>query len=373
MEKLKVMIVDDEVIQRKNLSEIVENTGMGSVVRTFSNGSLALEWLEHNSVNVVLLDVAIPGNSSLEVLKTIKSQYAGSEVIMLSDGKPGSAEITLEGLKSGALDFIQKFPPADLHIHYESLKNQLLILFSQIKIKMSSFSHPWRDPGIVGSAASPSTERSNLEIKNEKINKFDSRQWKQADLVLIAASTGGPAALEVVCSMFPNEFAKPVLIVQHIPPEFSKALVESLSKKCLLPIAEGQDKEFIQQRNIRIAPGGVHMVAEENRVGEKIIRLINMPHVNGVRPAADVLFKSVARAYKGKNILTVILTGMGNDGMAGVEEIKKNCNCYCIIQSEKSCVVYGMPRSVYEAGLADEVADLKEITPRICKIVAGRS
>lgn len=115
------------------------------------------------------------------------------------------------------------------------------------------------------------------------------------------------------------------------------------------------------------------MVVEQNKPENKEIRLINTPHVNGVRPSADVLFKSVAQSCEKQNILAVVLTGMGNDGMSGIAELKKKCNCYCMVQSEETCVVYGMPRSVQEAGLADEIVDLQEITPRICKIAAGRS
>lgn len=369
MEKLKVLIVDDDFRHRKTLSEIVEKTGMGIVVRTSSNGSLALEWLKHYEVNVVLLDAVLSGDSSLDVLKNIKKGSAAVEVILLSDGSPLSVETTLAGLKCGALDFIQIFSGSESEIHEDAVKSRLMILFGQIKIKRSFHTLRLSD---ASDFRSPTTSTSR-ESQKDVAAQFDALRWNQADLVLIAASTGGPAALEVVCSSFPSDFAKPVLIVQHIPAEFTRALVESLNKKCRIHIAEGRDGIVIGKRSFLIAPGGVHMVVQNSRGTEKTIGLENTPYVNGVRPAADVLFKSIARAYEGKNILVVILTGMGNDGMSGVMEIKKKCNCYCIIQSENTCVVYGMPRCVYEAGLADEVVDLPNITPRICEIVSGRS
>lgn len=367
MEKLKVLIIDDDVMKRKEIGEIVENTGMANVLKASSSASLALEWLERNEVQVILLDAVITGESSLETLKTIKDQYTSIEVILVSDGTPKSAEITLEGLKSGALDFIKIVAGADTR--NEGLKNQLIILFSQIKIKMNAL----KSASLAQSEELDNfTERSKTEASG-RIKQFDPLRWTRADMVLIAASTGGPIALEVVCSMFPADFNTAILIVQHIPPEFTGAMVESLGRKCLIPITEGQDCDVISPHHIYIAPGGVHMVVEQGKYEKKTIRLINTPHVNGVRPSADVLFKSVAQAYEGCNVLAVVLTGMGNDGMSGIAELKKKCNCFCIAQSEESCVVYGMPRSVNEAGLADEVIDLKEITPRICKIAAGRS
>ncbi|MEN6348768.1 MAG: chemotaxis-specific protein-glutamate methyltransferase CheB [Syntrophomonas sp.] len=369
MEKLKVLIVDDDAFQRKNISEIVDSTEMAGVVRTFGSGSLALEWLEHNNANVVLLDAVLLEDNSLDILRSIKKKYAGIEVIMVSDGRPGSVDITLKGLKHGALDFIQKSSVKDPQIRNDSVKNQLIILFSQIVIKMNSY----KNTSSPDAAGINYISHSRFESKDDPVKQFDALRWKEADLVLITASTGGPAALEVVCSMFPADFTKPVLIVQHIPSEFTRALIESLNKKCLVPVAEGKEGDVVRRRSVLMAPGGYHMVVEGGRGEEKTIRLKSTPHVNGVRPAADVLFKSVAGAYEDKNILVIILTGMGSDGLSGVEEIKKKCNCYCIVQSEKTCVVYGMPRSVYEAGLADEVVDLQEITPRMCQIIAGRS
>lgn len=368
LEEFKVLIVDDDVMRRKTLSEIVESTGMASAVRASSNGTLALEWLGHNEANVVLLDAVIPGASSLDVLQAIKKQTAAVEVIMVSDGTPRSVETTLDGLKSGALDFIQILDAGESENRNESLKSRLMILFSQIQIKKNVIT------GRVSERPeSPSNQTAaRSEIEKEDVNHFNTLRWDQADLVLIAASTGGPAALEVIMSMFPPDFNKPVLIVQHIPAEFTRALVESLGKKCSAHMVVGRDGAVVDHRRVLIAPGGVHMVVQNARGQEITIRLENTPYVNGVRPAADVLFKSVARAYEGKNILVVVLTGMGNDGLSGLIEIKKKCNCYCIIQSEKTCVVYGMPRCIQEAGLADEVADLQDITPRICKIVAGR-
>lgn len=374
MEKLKVLVVNDNVIHKRSLIEAINSTGMGSVVHTSTNGTLALEWLVHNEVNIVMLDAVIQGKSNIDTLRSIKNQYPCTEVIMVSDGTPQGVAITLEGLQYGAFDFIPKMSAPACGNLADNTKNQLMVILAQVKIKQDSLIN--RQSNFKEMAVKRSTvikEASYQEANNLKVNQFNSLRWDTADLVLIAASTGGPAALEVLCGMFPADFEKPVLIVQHMPSEFTKAMAESLGKKCRLPIAEGKDGDIIRKRNIMISPGGIHMIVENTQGIDKIIRLENAPHVNGVRPAADVLFKSVANAYRGKKILVVILTGMGNDGTNGVKEIKTQCNCYCMVQSEKTCVVYGMPRCVYEAGLADEVVDLNDITPRVCQMALGRS
>jgi len=370
VEKLKVLVIDDDVMKRKVLGSTVESTGMASVAKASSNAALALEWLEHNEVQVVLLDAVITGENSLAILETIKKKYASVEVILVSDGTPRSAEITLAGLKSGALDLIKLVPGDDNR--NDGLKNQFIVLFSQITIKLNSIKLPVHDHSNPPVLPDDFPERSPRDA-NKKAKPFDPISWRQADLVLIAASTGGPVALEMVCGMFPADFNIPILIVQHLPPEFTGAMVDSLGRKCLIPVSEGQDCDVIAHHHIYIAPGGLHMTVEQDKPGHKKIRLINTPHVNGVKPSADVLFKSVAQTCAGENVLAVVLTGMGSDGMVGIAELKNRCNCYCIVQNEATCVVYGMPRSVQEAGLADEVIDLKRITPRICQIAAGRS
>ncbi|HYE82406.1 MAG TPA: CheB methylesterase domain-containing protein [Clostridia bacterium] len=192
------------------------------------------------------------------------------------------------------------------------------------------------------------------------------------ELVVIASSTGGPTALDTVFSQLPADIKVPILIVQHMPPEFTGVLAQTLCKKYSLDVKEGSDGDRVEPGRIIIAPGGMHMTVSSSKGFGNEIRLLNTPYVNGVRPSADVLFSSVAKEYKGKGVLAVVLTGMGNDGTQGIREMKEECNCYCITQSESSCVVYGMPKCVYEAGLSDEVGELKEIAFRMYQIVRGR-
>lgn len=319
----------------------------------------------------------MPEMDGLEALKIIKRDFPYVQVIMISSGGPDSALTTVEALEKGAFDFIMKPSEASMEKNMEMIKNHLQMLFTQIQIK--KYSNKTNNKPAFQAVEQTTAKQLLTSTPQVKIQpaeaKFpqEKRQWIGADLIVIASSTGGPNALESIFKGFTSTIPKPMLIVQHMPPEFTKMLAQSLNKSCALNIYEGQINSKITAGEVIIAPGGLHMTVETINNSIKVVKTESTPFVNGVRPAADVLFRSVAKEYAGKNILAVILTGMGSDGMLGVAEIKKSCNCYCLTQSEASSVVYGMPRSAYEAGLSDEVADLKDIADRIKKLSTGRS
>lgn len=358
MEKLKVLIVDDDLLYRRILSEVVENTGLASVGQTASNGSIALERMEQDQYDVVLLDVFMPQMDGLATLSLIQRLVKPPVVIMFSSLGADSAAQTIQALKIGAMDFIAKPTNNTMEKNIELLTRQLQSLFVEIKIKYQHCLPTASSPQlVVNKAVLPSP-------LGEKVLPFHPK------VVVIAASTGGPAALEILCAALPANFNLPILIVQHMPPEFTKLLAKSMDGKCKLAVVEAVDGEIIQSGKILIAPGSGHMSVTGEGVPK--IKIEYTPTVNGVRPAADVLFSEVAQVYRGLGIIAVILTGMGKDGMDGVQRLKKNCNCYCITQSEKTCTVYGMPRSVDEAGLSDESSDLEHMAARLQSIAVGR-
>lgn len=369
LDKLRVLVADDTIVYRKILSEAVESTGLALVKHAASNGLIALEWLKQQDIDVVLLDVLMPELDGIEALKIIKKEYPHIEVIMISGGGTDSATVTIEALKQGAMDFILKPQEDQPQKNMEKIKNQLQILFSQIKVRKCSTLPAGGN--VPKHEEIPAAGTNNIVKQvHQDIKKI---QGTSVDLILIASSTGGPGALETVCSGLPLTLQKPILIVQHMPREFTKILAQSLDNKCGLDVIEGSHGDLVKYGQIIIAPGGMHMIVNAAGGAGKMVKLEDSPYVNGVKPAADVLFQSVAKVYSKANILAVILTGMGNDGMKGVAELKRNCNCYCITQSESTCVVYGMPRSVKEAGLSDETADLGDISARIVQIASGRS
>jgi two-component system chemotaxis response regulator CheB len=177
------------------------------------------------------------------------------------------------------------------------------------------------------------------------------------EIVLIAASTGGPFALKSILSNLPCNFPVPVLIVQHMPQYFSENLAQHLNQQSKLKIKVAESRETITAGTVYIAPGDKHMKLDR----KKKIYLDNSPPVNGIRPAADILFESVAESFLDTRVLAIILTGMGDDGKKGLAKLKEKQNCLCYTQSENTCVVYGMPRAAAENGLADRVLDLDEI------------
>lgn len=362
MKKLKVLLADSSVVARMAVHEVINSTECGIVERAASNGSIALEWLRQCDIDIIMIDVMILRNEGLDILKMIKSNFPKIEIIIMSNDHPESPSITLESLKAGAMDFIQKPPEKEYEKYQGELKAHINSLFSQI-IKKRNYDLP---------ECELLSEHKETVSKKEEKNVQSRKIRDRIDLILIASSTGGPVALDTIFSTLPSGIHKPVLVVQHMPPEFTNLMAQTMDKKYHLHITEGKDRETLNEGQIIIAPGGKHMVVEAFKGGREIIRLLDTELVNGVKPSADVLFKSVANAFDGKNILAIILTGMGNDGTQGIIELKRNCNCYCITQSEKTCVVYGMPKCVYEAGLSDEVADLKDIAFRIHQIMLDR-
>lgn len=189
---------------------------------------------------------------------------------------------------------------------------------------------------------------------------------KTPDLVLIATSAGGPEALKRIIPKISANLRVPVLVVQHMTGGiYTNTLANSLNKMSAIEVCEAKLGERIDASKVYVAPGNYHMKLSSSSLYPRIELSCDLPKVNFVRPAADVLFNDVAEKYKGKNILVVIGTGMGKDGVKGVENLKKKCNCYCITEREKDCLVYGMPKAVYEAGYSDEQVSVDNIAERI--------
>lgn len=352
MEKLRVLLADVSVTSRKITADAVEKTSLGQVIHTAPNSSIVIEWLQQCPMDVVLLGASMAGQDDLDLLNGIKAAQSDAEVIILSDGDPGSAEVTIKALELGAFDFILKTEETDMKKTVDKLRNQLDVLFAQIKVKKYSM------PDVTKSEASD--ELNRIELKKPLFGK--------PELILIASSTGGPAALEIVLKQLPGNFPVPILVVQHMPAEFTAVFAHNLDKVSELDVVESRDGSALKKGQTVIAAGGSHMTVNRSSGRDVKVALDKSPYVNGVRPSADILFSSVAKAFEGKNVLAVILTGMGNDGMKGVSELKSRCNCYCMTQSESTSVVYGMPRCVSEMGLSDETVDIADVAGRICRL-----
>ena len=384
MHKLKVLVVDDSLVYRKIISRAVERTERAVVDCTASSGITALERLEQRSIDVVLMDVYMPGMDGIETLARIKEKYEDLPVIIISSGGVDGARLTVRALEEG-YDFILKpsqgsgeknirnHQQASYHTVLPDPDRQVCSKSRKRQGKEGSDPKSGKRDGTLSLSGwkSPSTgsgirtEDRDIPRKGDLVPDYGTTCLSGIDLVVVASSTGGPGAVEEVCQALGPGFTRPILIVQHMPPDFTKIFARFLGKKCGMSVKEAEEGDEILNGRVLVAPGGYHMVVDPDDLK---ITLTTTPPVNGVRPAADVLFQSVARAYAGKRVLAVILTGMGSDGTAGVRALKEACQCYCITQSRETSVIYGMPRSVYEAGLSDEVVDLKDIGNRIIEI-----
>jgi len=189
---------------------------------------------------------------------------------------------------------------------------------------------------------------------------------RRIDILAIGVSTGGPNALAKFIPLLPDNLNIPIVLVQHMPPMFTKSLADHLNSKSKLAVVEASDREILESNKVYIAPGGKHMILEkENNM--VYLKMDDSPPVNSCKPSVDKLFESIPRIYKG-NILSVIMTGMGADGLNGVKTLKR-AGCYSITQTADSCVVYGMPRVVVEAGVSDEAVNLDDLARRVTEII----
>lgn len=374
---LSVLIVDDTIVYRSILTRVVETIENVQVAGTASNGEIALSKLSQSPVDVVLLDVEMPKMDGLETLRIIRQRYPHLGVIMVSATNRSSADITIQALEAGALDFIPKPENENIAQNTEELRNRLIPLFRHYVINRGlRFARSQPQPAARSSAPqvlpSPSAlpsapaQKPSAEPPVRRSPALASLTFK-ADLVVIGVSTGGPNALMEVIPHLPENLGVPVLMVQHMPPVFTASLADSLNRRSRLRVKEAELGEIIMPNTVYIAPGGKHMLVQGSGPVKQIV-LNEDPHENSCRPAVDVLFRSVAESYCKANILAIVLTGMGKDGAAGVKRLKQG-SCYSLVQDEPSCVVYGMPKAVYDLGLADEQLDLRAFPERITQLV----
>ena len=357
MNPLRVLVADDSPVYRKILTQAVEGTGLATVVHTASNGGLAIERLENGAYDAVLLDVNMPELDGMEALSIIKARWPSLAVIMISGVGGGSAAITLRALRNGALDFIVKPLDQDYNRNMDLVRGSLQHLFAQIRMNRIAASSAKKSP-----VPAPAPKRAAQKTHIDGV-----------DIIVIASSTGGPMALESIFQNFGEGFHKPMLLVQHMPPDFTRVLADSLSQKSRMPFREGAEGDVVRAGQCLVAPGGCHMEVRRQSRTQVTVHLQQNPMVNGVRPAADVLFESVADAYAGMRVLAIVLTGMGADGTKGLQALKQKCRCYCITQDEASSVIYGMPRSVKELGMSDEELDYRSVAARLQIIAAHGS
>ncbi|MBV8705584.1 MAG: chemotaxis response regulator protein-glutamate methylesterase [Acidobacteriaceae bacterium] len=357
-EKIRVLVVDDSAVIRRLVTKALEEDPDLSVVGSAANGVIALQRIARLAPHVVALDVEMPEMDGLETLRRIRKEFPNTRVLMFSTLTTRGAAATLEALISGADDYFTKTSNIDpIHASHTSLRDQLI---PRIKGLFKSLAE--------GSSA-PVPAKANTVGPGRSVVVPSNRTERQIPKVIaIGVSTGGPSALASIIGQFPGDFPLPILIVQHMPPLFTRLLAERLQERCQLEIREAVAGEPLTAGRILIAPGDFHMKVVKNGTTPAILLDQTVPE-NSCRPAVDALFASLEKVYGGA-VLAAVLTGMGRDGCAGAKVLKLS-GAQILAQDEKTCVVYGMPRSIVEAGLADCVLPLQDIVPEILRQVRG--
>jgi two-component system, chemotaxis family, protein-glutamate methylesterase/glutaminase len=356
-ERIRVMVVDDSVVIRRLVTQALELDPTIDVVGTASNGAIGLQRMPKLKPDVITLDIEMPDMNGLEMLRRVRREYPLVRVIMFSTLTERGAEITLEALTLGADDYVTKVA------NEGSLDRSLVRLREDMIPKIKQF---FLLPAATASAARPATA---LPAPPSRAVAPALQPLKLRPKVLvIGVSTGGPTALGAMLPSFPASFPLPILLVQHMPPLFTRLLAERLNAKCPLTVEEAGQGQAVEVGKILIAPGDFHMKVASS-AGTVRVSLDQSPQQNSCRPAVDPLFASAAELYGGA-VLAVVLTGMGHDGLRGVE-ILRSRGARVLVQDEASSVVWGMPGAVANAGLADRVLPLNEIVPEILSITGG--
>ena len=360
--KLKVLVVDDTILYRKIVSDVLSKFPDVEVVGTASNGQIALSKIKSLKPDLITLDVEMPVLDGLGVLEAIKKEGLEVGVIMVSTLTTRGSKITMKALELGAFDFVTKTDRDDPEENFKALHLALLPRVRAYARRLE-FRKSLREGKL------PSKLKSRLAaISDDATRKsFLAKRRAKSDIVAVGISTGGPNALIKVLPALPDNLGVPIVLVQHMPPTFTKSLAESLNQKCSLRVKEGEDGEVLEPNTVYIAPGGKQMKVATGVGGKKVVCITNDPPENNCKPAADYLFRSVAKEYRNR-ATGVIMTGMGQDGTLGLK-VMKSFGAVVIAQDAESCVVYGMPKAAVEAGVVDIVAPLDKIAQEIVNTV----
>jgi len=363
--RLRVLVVDDTVVYRRIVSEILASLPGVEVLSAAANGKIALQKMEQLHPDLLTLDLEMPEMDGLEVLRQLKAKNSPVGAIMLSAFTTSGADATVAALKLGAFDFVLKPSGTDTDSNIEELRREL-----GHKIEAFARSRSLRE--AVGDSSGPqpvaTRKASSASEVVRRMSIIAQPASGKPEVVALGISTGGPQALSRMLPQLPGDLAAPMLIVQHMPPKFTASLAHDLNSRCQLAVSEAAGDDAVVPGRILIAPGGRQMKLD--REGERlVVRVTEDPPENHCRPAVDYLFRSVAHVC-GPNAVGVIMTGMGSDGALGCRLLKRR-GATIITQDEATCVVYGMPKQPTEEGLADAVVPLERMATEITRL-AGR-
>ncbi|GAE43674.1 chemotaxis response regulator protein-glutamate methylesterase CheB [Mesobacillus boroniphilus JCM 21738] len=343
---------------RKLINDFLSEHPEIDVIGTARNGEDAIKKWRELRPDVITLDVEMPKLNGLEVLKMIMQEQP-LPVVMLSSTTKEGADTTLQAIQAGAVDFVAK-PSGSISIDLHKIKTELIQkVLSASKANLSKINFP-EDSKFFGKKQNSSID-SELNAAGPVITRGFTRESKK--IVCIGTSTGGPRALQQVLTSLPKDFDVPVLVVQHMPPGFTKSLANRLDSLSQIRVKEAEEGELLQKGTAYIAPGGFHM--EVKHLGLTLaVSLTLSPPRNGHRPSVDVMFESISRV-KNYSKIAVIMTGMGSDGSKGLVEMKKSGTVKAIAESQDTSIVFGMPKAAIATNMVDVVANVENIAQSI--------
>jgi len=371
--KLRILVVDDTIVYRKAVSDILAEIPGVEVVGVAHNGKIAMSKIATLKPDLLTLDIEMPEMNGLEVLAELQKGHTGIGAIMLSTLTADGSDMTMKALELGAFDFILKPQSATLQDGKNQIKSALQPMLEAFRNSRNAASllvtrGMFTRPQPLPAKGTTSQLRPSSTPATGNLSRPAPRRGK-SEIVAIGISTGGPNALSQMLPQLPGDLGVPVVIVQHMPPVFTKSLAASLNAKCALTVKEAQEAEAIQPNTVYIAPGGKQMKLVASADGKnRIIKITDDPPENSCRPSVDYLFRSVGDYYVGRTT-AVIMTGMGSDGTKALQILKQQKGAFIIAQNETTCVVYGMPKAPIEQGLADIIAPLHKIADEITKSV----
>jgi two-component system chemotaxis response regulator CheB len=364
---LKVLIVDDTIVYRKIVSDVLSDLPHVEVVGSAHNGKAAITKIASLKPDLLTLDIEMPEMNGLEVLEFIKDKGIDVGAIMLSTLTHEGGEMTKKALDLGAFDFILKPQEGNMAENTQTLKKTIVPILKAFS-RRNEIKHLLN--GKIDSKTVNKEDKllSTSDQVIQRMNTITGRLRQKAEIVAIGISTGGPKALAQMMPSLPSNLGAPILIVQHMPPMFTTSLAKSLDAKCSIEVREAKDGEPVLSNVAFIAPGGKQMKIMAGADGKtRVIKITDDPPENNCKPSADYLFRSIAHHYVGR-ATGVIMTGMGSDGFLGLELMKRTGSTI-IAQNDETSVVYGMPKKPIDAGIVDIIAPLDKIASEICLTV----
>ncbi|QEG01737.1 Chemotaxis response regulator protein-glutamate methylesterase [Stieleria maiorica] len=354
--EIRVMLCDDSAIMRRLIKTALDLEPSLKVVCEAKHGREAVDQLEETRPDIVVMDIEMPVMDGVEAVREIRKLNRSLPVIMFSSLTNRGAEASLDAIAAGATDFATK-PTGAGHIQQalESLRRDLipkLLQWTAGKRDDSGLAAP-------GADLAPTASYESLEAEDAKPN---------VAAVAIGVSTGGPQALSKLLSGLPEDFAAPILIVQHMPPVFTGLLAQRLSAQTGHDVREAVDGDRLTPGTVLIAPGDHHMLASREHDGVRV-RLNQDPPENSCRPSVNPLFCSLAKCF-GEHSLGIVLTGMGQDGTRGAKALK-SCGGRVFVQDKETSIVWGMPGQVAQSGFADRVLPLDQIASHVVRVVGS--